>query len=337
MALAIKSIINALGSEPKYRIKQALAAVYQQAAENWDEATVLPKALRDRLNLETPLGLEAKSVESDDQATIKAAFDFDKQPIESVLMRHHDRNTVCVSVQAGCAMACDFCLTGTLGFSRNLTSDEIIDQVLYFSRWLKPREERVTNVVFMGMGEPFMNYDAVIEAARRLNDSDLFNIGARHISISTVGVIPGIKRFAKEPMQMNLSVSLHAPDDDLRSRLMPVNRTYPMPALLSAVQGYIETTRRRVMIEYVLLKGINDSPAHAGRLADLLRQGLDGLFVVNLIKYNPTGRFQPSDADTTAVFKRILVKERINVVERYRFGGDIKAACGQLAGITKQD
>lgn len=332
MFLTFNTIKKAFIKEPKYRFRQAIEAVYARFVSTWEEVSVFSKKQRARLDRECPLDIASEVLPSGNQRSAKAAFNFRGDTVEAVLMRHRGRNTVCVSSQVGCAMACNFCLTGTLGFKRNLSVDEIINQVLYFSRELKKENQRAASVVFMGMGEPLLNYDSVMAAVRKLNDPGLFGIGARHISISTCGVVPGIKRLAKEPLQLNLSVSLSASDNAVRDTIMPINKTYPIEMLLRTVGDYIQRTRRRVMIEYVLLKDVNDSPAQADSLVKLLGRTLKELYFVNLIRYNPTGRYQPSDKQASRVFKSILEGAGVTVVERYRFGQDIIAACGQLAG-----
>ncbi|MDO8424495.1 MAG: 23S rRNA (adenine(2503)-C(2))-methyltransferase RlmN, partial [bacterium] len=238
------------------------------------------------------------------------------------------RNTVCVSSQVGCPLKCLFCATGKIGFKRNLESWEIVQQVLFFSRILKKESKRVSNIVFMGMGEPFLNYDNVLSAVRILNDKDGLNIGARHISISTAGLVEGIEKLAKENLELNLAVSLHAPSDILRKAIMPIAKQYSIGEILKAVDDYIGITRRRVMFEYIMIEDFNDSPLHAKSLAKLMKKPL---YFVNLISYNPTGELNPSPGVKIKKFKEILEKEGIIVTQRYRFGQDIKAACGQLA------
>ncbi len=331
MNLSFDSLKAAFSDEPKFRLSQAIKAVYEQGISSWGEVTVFSKDLRTKLEKDCPLNIDAEQASSKDGKTVKANFKFGKDVVEAVLMRHQGRNTVCVSTQVGCALNCSFCLTGAMGFTRNLNVDEMINQVLYFSRLLKVENERVTNIVFMGMGEPFNNYEAVLKTITKINDISFFNIGARHISISTSGVIPGIKKLIKEKLQVNLSVSLHATSDEVRDAIMPINKTYPIQDLLKAVREYIGRTRRRVMIEYVMLKGVNDSPSQANSLIKLLQKHLGELYFVNIIQYNPTGKFEASDRRTMNVFKRILEKSGIAVVERYRFGQDIKGACGQLS------
>jgi len=311
-----------LEGQPKYRIKQVHKLIFQDLIEDWDKATVLPIALREELKRDCPLTINYKMFDEGD--TLKALIELeDGLKIESVLMKHTDnRSTVCVSSQVGCPLACSFCATGTMGLKRNLTTEEIILQVLLFMR-----KQKVTNVVFMGMGEPFLNYDNVMSAIHLLNSAEYFNIGSRKISISTSGIVEGIERFAKEDLQVNLSISLHAPNDELRSKLMPVNKKYSLEKVLSVVDDYVLKTNRKVMFEYLMIKGENDSLACAKQLAVLMKKPL---YMVNLIVYNPTGKFKASDAKTIKKFKEYLEGEGIFTTQRYEFGRGIKAACGQL-------
>jgi 23S rRNA (adenine2503-C2)-methyltransferase len=244
-------------------------------------------------------------------------------------MKHEDRNTVCVSSQVGCALGCLFCATGKMGFKRNLEVFEIVEQVLFFARYLKKTKDKVTNVVFMGMGEPFLNYGNVLGAIKILNDKEGFNLGARKFSISTVGITEGIEKLAEEKLQINLAISLHASNNKLRSNLIPANKKYGIEKILKKVNEYIKKTNRKVMFEYLMIKDLNDSNESAKELAFLMEKPL---YFVNLISYNPTGDFQPSSKETIQKFKSILEKEGVYVTERYRFGREIKAACGQLAG-----
>jgi 23S rRNA (adenine2503-C2)-methyltransferase len=270
---------------------------------------------------------------------VKAVIELeDGLAVETVLMKHTDRrNTICVSSQIGCPLGCLFCVTGTMGFKRNLNVSEIVEQVLFFARYLKKSAQggsasggkNITNVVFMGMGEPFLNWENVSQAIQILNDDNCFGIGARKISVSTAGITEGIAKLIQDFPQINLAISLHAPDDKLRGELMPVNKKYSIAKILEAVDKYIEKTNRKVMFEYVMLKGINDSEEQAKKLARLLKRPL---YMVNLIAYNPNGRFEPSPAEKIKKFKAILEKSGIFTTQRYRFGTDIEAACGQLAG-----
>lgn len=320
-----------LSDEPKYRLKQAKQAVFKDLVESWTEVGAFSKELREKLNRECPLNIDAEIFPAETKEVIKARLILkDGLKIETVLMRHLDkRNTVCVSSEVGCPMGCTFCATGKMGFKRNLEPFEIVEQALFFARFLKKENERVTNVVFMGMGEPFYNYDNVLSAIRTLNDKDGLNIGARHISISTVGVVEGIRKFAKEKLQVNLAISLHAPNNELRSKIIPMNKKYPIEAILKAVDDYINETNREVMFEYILIKDVNDSDEDADELAKLIKKPL---YFLNLILYNPTGIFKPSSTERVKRFKEILKKKGVKFSQRYRFGGEIKAACGQLAG-----
>lgn len=328
----LEKLDKILQNEPKFRKKQAEEAVFDLLIDSWDKASNLPKTTRQELNKSCPLTIEGKVYKSKDNKTMKALITLDDGlHIETVLLIHKDgRHTVCVSTQAGCPMGCSFCATGKLGLKRNLKSGEILEQVIFFSRILKQKNERVSNVVFMGMGEPFLNYDNVMIAVRYLNQN--LGIGARHISISTCGVLPGIAKLANEKMQINLAVSLHAPNQELRDQLMPVSKHVPLVKLLKAVDEYIDKTGRRVMFEYLMIKDVNDKPEHAMQLAKLMKKPLH---MVNLIAYNPTDVFKPSDAKTITDFKSILEKNNIAVTQRYSFGQDINAACGQLANKNK--
>ncbi len=318
--------------EPGYRLSQAKKALFRGLIQNWDEATALPSDFRKELNKKYPLNISAEIIVSKDKNAAKALFTLkDRLKVEAVLMRHKDkRNTVCVSSQIGCPLGCFFCATGKIGFKRNLGVREIIEQVLFFARYLKKSGEKVGSVVFMGMGEPFLNYQNVLEAIKILKEG--FNLGARHFSISTVGITEGIRKLAEEKLQINLAISLHAPDDNLRSELMPINKKYPIKEILNAADDYIKKTRRRVMFEYIMIKDLNDSAEHAEALAGIMKKHL---YFVNLISYNATGIFKPSPPARIEKFKKILEKNRVAVTLRYRFGEDIEAACGQLAARSK--
>ncbi len=345
----ITKLKDTLKKEPPYRLRQTEKLIFQDLIDNWSQAKILPLGLREELNKKCPLKIDVQASVSKDEKSIKALIGLlDGLKIETVLMRHQDdRNTVCVSSQVGCPLGCSFCATGRVGFKRNLKIFEIIEQVLFFSRYLKSKElarpvarptskarkgeggEKVTNIVFMGMGEPFLNYDNVLEAIKTLNSKEGFGLGARHFSISTIGIPEGIKKLSEEKIQVNLAISLHAPEDNLRSRIMPINKKHPIKEVLGVVNEYIKKTKRRVMFEYIMIKDINDSDEQARELAKLMKKPL---YFVNLITYNPTGVFQPSSSTRIKRFKEILEREKINVTQRYRFGRDLKAACGQLAG-----
>jgi 23S rRNA (adenine2503-C2)-methyltransferase len=318
--------------QPAYRAGQIEDWIYQQYALDFEEMTNLPKNLRQQLaeNYQlNPLRLLI-SLDSTDGFTRKALFALpDGRQIEAVLMRYEKRQTLCISTQAGCAMGCPFCATGQMGFMRNLTAGEIVAQVLYYARQLQREGKQVTNIVFMGMGEPLANYAETWRAVRRLNDPAGFNLGARHLTISTVGLVSAIRRMSKEPEQANLAVSLHAPTDDLRDQIVPINRRYPLVMLMQAIRDYIATTNRRVTFEYALMDGLNDQDDHADQLAALL-QNL--LCHVNLIPLNPTPNspWSGSPDERVYAFRDRLVAAGIPTTVRLRRGIDIAAGCGQL-------
>lgn len=326
----LKKLEKIIANQPKYRIKQIYQAIFNNLINDWTKISNLPLALREELSKDCDLKIEGEVFIAKDEESQKALITLnDGLKVETVLLKHSDgRNTVCVSSQVGCPLGCQFCATGQMGFKRDLTYLEIIEQILFFARSLKEKNEKVTNIVFMGMGEPFLNYDVVITAIKILNDPDYFNIGARRISISTCGIIEGIEKLTKEKLQVNLAISFHAPNDKLRSELMPINKQYPLKKLLAAVKKYAEISSRKVMFEYLMIDGVNDSPSHAKELAGLLK---NKLFMVNLIPYNPTGKFKPSTGATIKAFKEVLMKHGVNVTQRYSFGQDINASCGQLA------
>ena len=339
----LQTMLEELG-QPAYRFKQIKLAIYRDLKEGFDAIENIPMALRQDLNRLLPfneliLKTEQKSLDGSGKNLF---FTRDDLAIESVLIKHGDGSrTVCVSTEAGCQIDCSFCATGHLGFKRVLSPSEIAEQVLSFSRELKAKGEKVTNVVFMGMGEPFLNYDNVKKAILLLNDKDGFNLGQRRISVSTSGIIPGIERFGAEDWQINLAISLHAPDNALRSRLMPINKTYPLEKLMPALDAYVAKNNRRLMIEYLLLGGINDSSRQADALADLIHAygEILRLSVVNLIIYNPTkdsdghwDRFRSPSLAALRAFEEILTKREIAWTRRASFGSDISGACGQLAG-----
>ena len=348
----LEKLESILSDEPKFRLKQARQAIFIDLISNWDQATNFPLALREKLNQDCPLEIEAENLVSREGNSIKALITLeDGLKIETVLLEHGvGRNTVCLSSQVGCPLGCLFCATGKMGFKRNLTDAEIVEQAVYFARVLKkenrqihpvksgeagpPKAEfnRVNNVVFMGMGEPLLNYENVMDAIKILNDKDGLNIGARHISISTVGVGSGIKKLAEQPMQINLAISMHAPNNDLREKLIPANKKYSLDVIIEELNNYLRLTGRRVMIEYLMIDKFNDDREQALELALLLKRIEPPLYFVNLIAYNPTDEFKSSPTRKIKDFKLVLNKHGIEVTERYRFGQDIKAACGQLAG-----
>lgn len=320
--------------QPAFRLGQAKRAFYVEGLKSWDEVTPYPKALRDAAGASvpwdtiTPVTTQTSST-GDTTKTLFACADGKK--IEAVLMRHDTgRNTVCISSQVGCPMACSFCATGTMGLKRNLTCDEMVEQVVHFVRFLLPTKERVTNVVFMGMGEPFHNYDEVMKAVRLMNDPEGMNIGARHITISTCGIVPGILKLAEQPFQVNLAISLHSAVNDTRTSIMPVNRPYPIEKLMAAIETYTEKTNRKIFFEYLMLKGINDTQKEADALAELIMKN-PRLYHVNLIKYHDTNAFTATSKNARIDFMEYLKELGVPVTHRITFGEDIDAACGQLA------
>lgn len=328
--MELEKIKNLLDGEPSYRLKQVEKALYKDLTGSWNDATALPKSLRDRLEKEIPITFDFNIVTSLKGGSVKAIVGLkDGLNVESVLMKHAGgRNTVCVSSQVGCPMNCIFCKTGKIGYLRNLSYCEIVEQVLFFSYYMKRTGRTVGNVVFMGMGEPFLNYDNVIKAIKFLNDREKFNIGARRISVSTTGIPEKIKKFSYENLQVNLAVSLNSPNDELRIKIMPIGMKYSIKEIIDAVKFYIKKTNRRVMFEYIMIKDLND----ANILAEQLVQVLSGILCfINLIPYNgEDDNLKPSPRSRIAKFRRIIENSGITVTERFRFGEDIDAACGQL-------
>ncbi|MFZ6027448.1 MAG: 23S rRNA (adenine(2503)-C(2))-methyltransferase RlmN [Chloroflexota bacterium] len=321
--------------EPAYRAKQIWQGLYRHLWASPDEFTSIAKPLRERLQAEFRfVNLEpATTLDSADGETRKTLFRLpDRRLIEAVLMRYERRQTLCISTQAGCAMGCVFCATGQMGFKRHLSSGEIVEQVLYYARLLKIEGLPVTNIVVMGMGEPFHNYEATLAAIDRLNDPQGMNLGERRFTISTVGLIPMIRRFANEKRQINLAISLHAADDALRTSMLPVNRKYPLDELLATCRDYTTQTRRRVTFEWALIQGVNDTPEEARRLAAKL-QTLRGLCHVNAIPLNPTQQYggKATTRQRAEAFRAELEKAGVPCSIRLRRGIDIQAGCGQLA------
>jgi 23S rRNA (adenine2503-C2)-methyltransferase len=319
----LELVASALAGEPAYRVRQVWEWT-ARGAKSYDEMTNLPAAARALLTEQVPFSTldvvhEARSADG----TVKALFHtHEGHPVEAVLMRYRDgRRSVCLSSQSGCPLTCTFCATGQMRFRRNLTAWEILDQALHFRRI-----EPIDHVVFMGMGEPMLNVDAVLEAARRLPE---IGVTHRRTTISTVGWLPGLTRFVDEVDEpIRLALSLHAAADALRSELMPVNDKFPLEDVLAECRRYFELRRRKVFVEYVMLAGVNDSVEHARALADALDPKV---FKVNLIPYNPTGMYDGSSRDAIAAFKHVLDAARLPSTVRLTRGRDIAAACGQLA------
>jgi len=319
--------------EPRYRVEQVWDALYRRPAPLGD-ATTLPRSLRAALVEAFPLALTPTAESAGDSGmTVKWLWEAPGgAAIETVLMRSRTRATVCVSSQAGCAMGCTFCATGQAGFQRHLEAGEIVEQV---ARAAIASPQPVTNVVFMGMGEPLANFDATWAAVERIHHD--FGISARRITVSTVGVVPGMRRLADAGLPVTLAVSLHAPDDELRERLVPLDERYPIPEVLAAAAAYARTRGRRVTFEYAVIEGVNDAPEQARALGDLLRPlGALGAHV-NVIPLNPTRDYSgraPGRARVSA-FAQALRAAGVNATVRRNRGTDIEAACGQLAGLRR--
>ena len=322
----LDALLERLG-EPAYRARQLFEGLYVQRRP-LDALTNLPKALLARLVEELPLAFTVDTMQlADDDMTAKWLWRAaDGAQVETVLMRYKERATVCVSSQAGCAMGCTFCATGQAGFERQLGAGEIVEQVL---RAQHASPQRVSNVVFMGMGEPLANTDAVLDTCTRLHDD--VGLSARHITVSTVGVVPGIERLTEFDLPVTLAVSLHAPDDVLREQLVPLNRRYPLAAVLDAARAYAERKGRRVSFEYACISGVNDLPHQADALAGRLT-GFRGGAHVNLIPLNDTAGYpgRPSDPDRIAAFAQRLRAHGVEATVRRNRGTTIDAACGQL-------
>lgn len=316
---------------PSYRTKQIFFWLYQKKVKSFSQMNNLPQTLIVRLNSIFQLRSIycVEKLKSKD-GSIKFIFRLcDNNLIESVLIRGEKRNTVCLSSQVGCLWHCLFCASGKGGFTRNLLEEEIIEQLLEIQRI---SGEHVNNIVFMGMGEPFNNYERLMKSINIINEKFGINIGARKITISTCGIIPGIERFSKNPLQVELSVSLHAAENDIRTKLMPVNRRYPLMELIAACRDYVNKKNRQITFEYLMLGGINDSLEQAKKLCYLIS---DFKSKVNLIIYNPISRHKqpalsPSDNDSVIAFQNVLKRNHIPVTIRYSKGQDIEAACGQL-------
>jgi 23S rRNA (adenine2503-C2)-methyltransferase len=337
--------------EAPFRAKQLYSWLYQQLATDFSAMTNLPLTLRQQLADEASIGpmVVRSELHSKDDRTRKILLELaDGKLIESVLMLYPPhgessaRATVCVSTQAGCAFGCTFCATGQMGFDRHLSAGEIVAQVLYFARELRAAPwtaaglpgsvpiDHITNIVLMGMGEPLHNYDNVLLALRILNSAEGFNLGARHMTVSTVGLVPAIRKLSQEPLQVNLAISLHAPTDALRNQTMPINRKYPLQELLAACKDYIAATKRQVTFEYVLLAGMNDTPEQAHLLGELLAP-LKQFAHVNCIPVNATSAsYQAPGPEAIRAFRNILFEHGVSNSVRAERGDDIAAACGQL-------
>ncbi len=324
--------------EPSYRINQLWQGLYRNLWNNPEQFTVFPKNLRQKLTDHfifeslTPV----RENRADDGETRKILFQTnDGKPVECVLMGTQKRNTLCISSQSGCAMGCVFCATGQMGFQANLSSGQIIEQVLHFARQLKKESTSLSNIVVMGMGEPFHNFESTLQAIDRLNDPLGFNFGERRFTVSTVGIVPMIRKFTALKSQINLAISLHAADNDLRSQLMPINRKYPLEVLIEACREYVHQTKRRISFEWVLIDQVNDSTEQAQQLVKIIK-GL--LCHVNVIPLNPTSGFQGKSPTRRRIqeFIKVLELNHIPCTVRTPRGVSIQAGCGQLAVSQQQ-
>lgn len=315
--------------DPKFRARQLYEWIHKHGASSWEEMTNLPKKLRERYSEKLALNYPAVRTmqESKIDGTRKYLFRLaDGNYIESVLMKYHHGNTVCISSQCGCRMGCRFCASTLLGLTRNLTAGEMLSQVYAIQ---KDTGERVSNVVVMGTGEPLDNYETLVRFLRMISDPDGLNISERELTVSTCGLVPGIRRLKDEKLMINLALSLHAPTDALRKTIMPVANAYSLRELMAALRDYYSVNRRRLTFEYSLIRGVNDSDQCAGELAHLI-SGMNAL--VNLIPVNPvkeTGMKEPDRTDVLA-FQKKLEKYGIHVTIRREMGRDIDGACGQL-------
>jgi len=312
-----------------YRARQLFHWLYRRLAGDLAQMTDLPAPLRVELSrLVVVDALKLAAAKHSEDGSTKLAFTlYDGARIESVLIPHRDRTTVCVSSQVGCGYGCRLCATGRLGLARNLYAAEIVDQVVHAAR---QAGRRITNVVFMGMGEPLANYEQVLRAVRLMNDPEGLGIAARHIAISTCGLPAQMRRLAGEKLQLHLAVSLHAPTDELRDQLMPINRRYPLRQVLAAARHYLERTGRKITFQYTLIGGVNDTTGEARRLAELVR-GMRA--VVNLIPLNAAvAAYRPPAPEALERFRGTLAAAGVEVAVRRSYGGDVHGACGQLVG-----
>lgn len=319
--------------EKPFRAAQIFDWIYAKGAASFDSMTNLSKPLRQKLSEEFafPVLKCVRTQHSEDGETIKFLWELkDQRKVESVLIMSGDRRTVCLSIQVGCPARCAFCASGKEGLKRNLSAAEVVEQALLIDRFLREKGERVSHIVFMGMGEPMENYDTLVQTIEILNSPDALNISQRRITVSTVGVVEGIQKLAKEPFKVNLVLSLHAPNHHIRKKIIPYARKYPLEEILIAMEEYADLTKRDITYEYTLLDGINDKEEHAQELADLLR---GKQCTVNLIPYNPVDglNLRRPEKEAIETFRFTLVEAGINTTWRYTKGKDIAAACGQLA------
>ncbi|MGY5142173.1 MAG: 23S rRNA (adenine(2503)-C(2))-methyltransferase RlmN [Nitrosopumilus sp.] len=334
----MEELVISMGYD-RYRADQILLPLYYKFPKTIDDIKQLPKKMREQLieqGYTIGSAQETTRIVSEDGDTTKLLLKLSNDSfVETVLMQYeptkiggHPRSTICVSTQIGCAMGCVFCATGQMGFEKNLKAEHIVSQVIHFAELLEKRGEHVTNLVFMGMGEPMSNYDEMVKAVKILTHDKGFGLGQRHITISTIGLAKGIEKLAEEELQIGLAISLHAPNDDLRKKLVPTAGPNSVKEIIESGRNYFKRTGRRVTFEYALMEGVNDSPEIAEELAELLHGNGSH---VNLIPINPTaGDFKRPSMDRVEEFERILRRSGVNCTVRVEKGTEISAACGQL-------
>lgn len=335
--LTLAELEAELASLPKFRAKQIAAQIYKHGVKNFDDMNNLPKTLRAELKARYEIKIAdlVKRLDSRDGLTTKFLLAFaDGAAVEVVLMRHDYGNSVCISSQVGCQMGCKFCASTLKGLERNLTAAEMLGEIFFAEEFLRGEGQKLDSVVVMGTGEPLMNYDALIKMLRLLHEDYCLGMSYRKITISTCGVVPAIKKLRDENIPVTLSISLHAPDDKLRSALMPINSAFGLTGLLNAGNDYAQTTGRRVTYEYILLGGVNDTAEHARRLAKILSGQLAN---VNLIPFNPVDErsFAPPTNAAVKKFFHFLNTHGIGATVRKEMGADVNAACGQLRAKSK--
>jgi len=324
---------------PKYKIDQIYQQYYQSPINSWDELTTWSLQLREELRKEVPFSTLENFQEfvSKDKRTVKTlAYTHEGYPVETVLMKSKERNTLCISCMSGCPVGCKFCATGQMKFNKPLTSSEIIDQIMYFKRKLNSSKENITNIVFMGMGEPMLNLNNVVDAINIIIDPKRIGLGRRRITVSTVGYIDQLKKFLDKDLGVKVAISLHAPTQKLRESLMPtVAKDNTLEDLIDLLITYQKKRNKKITYEYLLLKDVNDTVEHAKELAKLLR---NQIALVNLINFNPSKElpFQPSSRKRIIAFQEVLDSREINNTLRYSYGNEINAACGQLANIKPE-
>lgn len=333
----LKDWLKEQGEKP-FRAEQVFDWLYKKRVVSFEDMSNLSKGLRDKLEEHFVLTtLDTIIQQTSQDGTIKFLFEMhDGKSIETVLMRHEYGNSVCVTTQVGCRIGCTFCASTLGGLKRNLEAGEIVAQVVKVQQALDETDERVSSIVIMGIGEPFDNYDNMLSFLKIMNHDKAMNIGARHITISTSGIIPKIYQFADENMQINFAISLHAPNSELRSRLMPINRAYKLPDLMDSVRYYVNKTGRRISFEYGLFGGVNDQVEHAEELAQLVK-GLKCHINLIPVNYVPERDYVRTPKSQIFKFERTLRDRGVNVTIRREQGHDIEAACGQLRAKERKE